>query len=77
MNHNLCPSHTEPLEDVPLTDLLQKFWETESVPNSSPDDALSIDELNCERHFQETYSYYCVCIRVTQKKSSGISQEHG
>ena len=38
-----------------LTDVLQKFWEVESVP-ASPENLMSLDDATCERHFSETHS---------------------
>ena len=51
MSHNLNSNHDEQLNQI-----LQKFWETESVPSPSSIDLMSVDESKCEKHFQETFS---------------------
>ena len=55
-HHGSCFSSVEPLDDDNITDILQKFWETESVPTLSSKKVLSPEDHKCEKHFQETFS---------------------
>ena len=39
-----------------LNQVLQKFWEIESVPKPLSSDLMSINDLKCEKHYKETFS---------------------
>ena len=46
----------ESVPDADLNSLLQTFWEIESVPAPKPIDLMSLDDQECELHFQRTHS---------------------
>lgn len=55
---NSSPNHFQGYHvttDRELYDVLQQFWKLEEVP-SSPTSSLSVDEQECERHYQLTHS---------------------